>query len=105
MNSNVVNLYPSPTSGATSATLQTIGSSAANLTNSATFNDRTKYIALDVQDNPVRVRFDGTDPTTSVGHLLQKNQSYTFSVATAKVARFIRDGSSDGKIFASEFTQ
>jgi len=111
-NSNVVNLYPVPngtigdrvlTVADAAVTLLTTASLAGNTTGS--FDELTRYIVLDVQDADVRVTYDGTAPTASVGHILFAGRSYTWAVETANKAKFIRVGAVSGKVHASEFTQ
>jgi hypothetical protein len=60
-------------------------------------------VTFDVQDQPVRVRWDGTDPTSTVGHFLPAQTAYTWDCAQYNAAKFIRDTSSTASatIFAS----
>jgi hypothetical protein len=58
-------------------------------------------VTFDVQSNPVVARWDGTDPTASVGHTLASGASYTWDVAQFNAAKFIRQGGADAVIFAS----
>ena len=111
-NSNVVNLYPVP-NGTIGDRVLTVADSAVTLLTTASlsgntapsFDSLTRYIVLDVQEADVRVTYDGVAPTSSVGHILYAGRSYTWAVETARVAKFIRDGSTSAKIHASEFTQ
>ena len=113
MNSKIVNLYPNPTSpainlGETDATVNmkmlTVSSSVVQLTDGGyTFSGNTKYVTLDVQDNDVYVTYTGETPSASLGHILYAGNSYTWSVNTAKNAKFIRVGG-DAVIGASQFT-
>jgi hypothetical protein len=100
-NSYVTNLYPKPTVGVTDQTL-TVSSSAVQF--GTAFNKLTRYIVFDVQVADVRVTYDGSDPTTSNGHILFAGRSYTWSKQAAEAAKFIQDGSTDATIHASEFT-
>ena len=61
------------------------------------------YVTFDVQTNAVRVRWDGTDPTGTVGHILAASTAYTWSVAQFNAAKFIRisTASADAVIFSS----
>jgi hypothetical protein len=104
MNSHITNLYPKPTSGVTAMKMLTVSSSVVQLTDSYTFDTRTKYITLDVQDNDVYVTYTGETPSASVGHILYAGNSYTWSVATARAAKFIQVGS-DAVIAASQFAE
>jgi hypothetical protein len=103
-NSYVTNLYPKPTVGVNDQTL-TVSNSAVQF--GTAFNKLTRYIVLDVQDADVRVTYDGDtsgDVSATNGHLLFAGRSYTWSKAAAEAARFFRDGGTDAKIHASEFT-
>ena len=103
-NSFVTNLYPKPTPGVNDQTL-TVSNSAVQF--GTAFNSLTKYVVLDVQTADVRVTYDGDtsgDVSATNGHLLFAGRSYTWSKEAATAARFFRDGSTDGKIHASEFT-
>lgn len=105
MNSHITNLYPKPTSGVTAMKMLTVSDSVVQLTDSYTFDDKTKYITLDVQDNDVYVTYTGETPSATVGHILYAGNSYTWSVATARNAKFIRVGGSDAVIAASQFAE
>jgi len=62
-----------------------------------------QLVTFDVQGADVRVRWDGTDPTATVGHYLQAGSSYTWQASMYNAAKFIRDTSAtqDATIFAS----
>ena len=100
-NSFVTNLYPKPTPGVTDQSLAVADSAVPFGT---AFNSLTKYVVLDVQTADVRVTYDGSDPTTSNGHILFAGRSYTWSKEAAAAAKFIRNGSTSASIHASEFT-
>ena len=102
-NSYVTNLYPKPTPGITDQTL-TVDATAGGVQFGTAFNSLTRYIVLDVQGADVRVTYDDSAPTTSNGHILFAGRSYTWSKQAAAAAKFIRDGSVDATIHASEFT-
>lgn len=63
----------------------------------------TDYVVFDVVTSPVRVRWDGTAPTATVGHKLVAGQSYQFEVQMFNACQFIRDTSAsvDATVFAS----
>ena len=115
-NSNVVNLYPVP-NGTIKDRILTVNTNCNLLTGSdgagagiagntsSSFDSMTKYIVLDVQTADVRVTYDGDAATTSNGHLLFAGRSYTWSKDTAEKAQFIKNGTTNGIIQASEFTQ
>jgi hypothetical protein len=67
------------------------------------FNGSTNMVVLDVQDADVMCTFDGSTPTSTNGHRLYSGSHYTWSKAAASAAKFIRQGSSDAAIQASEF--
>lgn len=60
-------------------------------------------VTFDIQDYDVRARWDGTDPTSTVGHVLPASTAYTWDVDQFNAAKFIRDTSATGNatIFAS----
>lgn len=60
-------------------------------------------VALDIQGQTVRVRWDGTDPTSTVGHILYAGQAYTWATNQFNASKFIRisTASADATIFAS----
>lgn len=60
-------------------------------------------VTFDVQDSNVRVRFDGTDPTSAVGHILYAGLAYTWRLSMFNAAKFIRHSAAtgDATIFAS----
>ena len=82
----------------------TVSSSAVQLTDSYTFDTLTRYIVLDVQDADVYVTYTGETPSASVGHKLYAGRSYTWSKKAAEAAKFLRTGSTDAVIAASQFT-
>ena len=100
---NYTNLFPYPNIyRGTAVADQRLTVSSAVVTFSA-FADTTNLIVLDVQNADVMVTFDGSDPSATNGHRLYGGTHYTWSRATAAAARFIRQGSTDGVIQASEF--
>jgi hypothetical protein len=62
-------------------------------------------VTFDVQAYNVRVRWDGTDPTSTVGHLLYVGAAYTWDVDQFNASKFIRDSAAtaDAIIFSSAF--
>ena len=108
MNTRTVNIYPKPTNRGDGTTVSmkmlTVSSSAVQLTDGGyTFEKDTQYVALDVQDADVYVTYTGETPSASTGHRLYAGRSYTWSVQTAKNAKFIRTGT-DAVIGATQFT-
>ena len=84
---------------------QSLTVSTAAVAFGTAFAARTQLVTFDIQDNDVRVRWDGTDPTGTVGHILPAGTAYTWAASQATAAKFIRisTASADGVIFASEF--
>lgn len=78
----------------------TVSSSVVTL---GSFSDTTNMIVLDVQNADVMVTFDGSTPSSTNGHRLYSGSHFTWSRATAAAAQFIRQGSTDAAIQASEF--
>ena len=58
-----------------------------------------------MQGYAVRVRWDGTDPTATVGHYLPASSGYTWDVDQFNAAKFIRDtaAAGDATVFSSAF--
>ena len=65
--------------------------------------DGVNYVTFDIQTNSVRVRWDGTDPTGTVGHVLYAGSAYTWSVSQFNASKFIRisTATADAVIFSS----
>ncbi len=61
-------------------------------------------VVLDVQDQDVMCTFDGSSPSAVNGHHLIAGEKYTWNVETAHVAKFIRQGGTDGVVHASPFS-
>jgi hypothetical protein len=56
-------------------------------------------VTVSVEDANIRVRIDGTDPTSSEGHLIEAGSIfYIYGTEDIIRARFIRAGTSDAKI-------
>jgi hypothetical protein len=62
-----------------------------------------EMVTFDVQGVDVRCRWDGTDPTGSVGHVLPAGSAYTWWVTQWNNAKFIRisTAATDATLFAS----
>ena len=60
-------------------------------------------VTFDVQTSNLRCRWDGTNPTSTTGHLLLAGSSYTWDFDMYNNAKFIRDtlATVDGSIWAS----
>jgi len=87
-----------------SLTVSTAAVSPAGYTGSSAVGANS-VVSFDVQAYNVRVRWDGTDPTSTVGHLLYVGSAYTWNVDQFNAARFIRDtaAAGDATIFSSAF--
>ena len=87
-----------------SLTVSTAAVAAAGYTGSSGVNNNS-VVVFDVQTSNVRVRWDGTDPTSTVGHLLYVGSAYTWDVDQFNAAKFIRDtaATADAVIFSSPF--
>lgn len=99
-------LYPkrAVTSAGSAIASQSLTVSTAAVAFSTTFNDVTQLVTFDIQGVDVRCRWDGTDPTGTVGHILPGGTAYTWDAAQAAAAKFIRisTATSDATIFLSE---
>lgn len=88
-----------------STTVSTVAIAATGYTNEVNANTTSgvDFVTFDVQTSAVRVRWDGTDPTSTVGHYLPVQGAYTWTVSQYNSAKFIRDtaASADAVIFAS----
>lgn len=91
--------YPIP-NGSVSDQRLTVSSSVVTF---SAFATNTTFIVWDCQTADVMVTFDGSDPSSTNGHRLYAGSRDTWHVDTARRARFIRQGSTDGIIHASEF--
>jgi hypothetical protein len=100
-NSRVTNLYPAINPDM--ADMQMLSVTTSSNSVFGTFQDTTRYVSLDVQDNDVYVTYDGENPSASLGHILYAGNAYTWHIDTAKAAKFNSVGGT-ATIAASEFT-
>lgn len=87
-----------------STTVSTAAVSPSTIyTNAVAGGGGVTLVTFDVQTSNIRVRWDGTNPTATVGHLLYAGTSYTWPVSQYDAAKFIRDTAAgvDGIVFAS----
>lgn len=91
---------------AQSLTVSTAAVSPTGYTNAVSGTSPVQLVTFDVQDNDVRVRWDGTDPTNIVGTILYAGTNYTWDVSQYDAARFIRKSTATGDavIFAHPMT-
>ena len=105
MNSQSLVLYPAPAkaSGAAVASQSITVSTAAIAVGTAFDTVAVQFVTFDVQTDTIRARWDGTDPTSTVGHILPPGSGYTWSVAQFNAAKFIRSSTAtaDATVFAS----
>ena len=101
-NSSVSNLYPFVNNSVDNMEMLSVGTGAV-ATFQTTYNQRTRYIVLDVQDNDVYVTYTGETPSATLGHILYAGRSYTWNVETAQAAKFLSVGGT-AIIAATEFT-
>lgn len=66
-------------------------------------DDETTHYLIGVQTNPVMVTFDGTDPTSSYGHLYPAGYQEFWTKQMAIRARWIRQGAADAVVMATPF--
>lgn len=99
---NLNNIFPKPAvyRGSSVADQRlTVSSAVVQL---STFGDTTNMVMFDIQDADVMCTIDGSTPSATNGHRLYQGRAYTWSTAMAQAAKFIRQGSTDGVIHASE---
>lgn len=91
---------------AQSLTVSTAAVSPTGYTNAVSGTSPVQLVAFDIQDNDVRVRWDGTAPTGTVGTILAAGTNYTWDVSQYNAAKFIRKStaSADAVIFAHPMT-
>jgi hypothetical protein len=102
---NLNNIFPKPAiyRGSAVPDQRLLVSNAAPGVQFSAFNELTNMVVLDVQDADVMCTFDGSVPTSTNGHRLYSGSQYTWSTAAAAAAKFIRQGTTDANIQASEF--
>jgi hypothetical protein len=66
------------------------------------FADSCKYVRMQVQGDTVRVTYDGSNPTTSNGEIVQANQMAVFNRDVALGMKFIRV-TNDAVVWAQPF--
>jgi hypothetical protein len=62
------------------------------------FPNTGTHVLIQVQGGPLRFRADGTDPTTTVGMLVEDGVSVTWTKEMARASVWIRDGTTSGKV-------
>jgi hypothetical protein len=105
--SNINPLYPLPAAAMVSGTSTPVASQSITVSTVAVattdYASTVDVVTFDVQTSAVRARWDGTAPTSTVGHLLPIGGGYAWSRAQWNAAQFIRDTSASGDaiVFAS----
>lgn len=64
------------------------------------FSSGTTHVKLQCQDAPVRMSTNGNAPTTNNGLVLSEGDVIYLHIVEATTAQFIRDGGSDGVVYA-----
>lgn len=65
----------------------------------------TQYVWLQVQDQPIQVTFDGSDPAASTGFLYPATTFLKLSARMAAAAKLIRATGSSGAVYVQECTR
>jgi len=68
-----------------------------------TVPDGATHVLYTVGVARLNARFDGGDPTSSVGHELSRGASGLVDKAAAEKLRFIREGATDGRVAVQGF--
>lgn len=105
MNSQINVLYPKPAfalSVNVASQSITVSTVAIAITTPYAIPD-VDMVTFDIQGQTVRTRWDGTDPTSTVGHILYAGLAYTWTASQFNQAKFIRisTASADATIFVS----
>lgn len=87
--------------GVASKTFTVSTSAVAVATDNSVSITAAQFVLVEVQSAGVSVRFDGSDPTASVGHLYASGTREVWTAQRWNAARFIRSGGSDATVFAS----
>ena len=66
--------------------------------------EATTHVLVTVSDQPIRVTFDGSDPTTSNGHYWAAAKEEVLTRELAAVMKMIRATGSSGYLHATELT-
>jgi hypothetical protein len=99
--------YPLPAAAMVGGVSTPVASQSITVTVAATpttnYESTVDVVTFDVQTAAVRARWDGTAPTSTVGHLLPVGGGYAWARAQWNAAEFIRDSAASGDaiIFAS----
>lgn len=90
-----------PAEGATDQAV-TISTSAIGITAALVVGNRTSHFMVTIDGADVRMRFDGTDPTATVGAFWPNKEMRIMKKETLLAAKFIRDAAVDANMHVSE---
>ena len=99
---NLNNIFPKPAVYRGSSVADQRLTVSTGVVQLSAFGDTTNMVMFDIQDADVMCTIDGSTPSATNGHRLYQGRAYTWSTAMAQAAKFIRQGSTDGVIHASE---
>ena len=99
---NLNNIFPKPAVYRGSSVADQRLTVSTGVVQLSAFGDTTNMVMFDIQDADVMCTIDDSTPSASNGHRLYQGRAYTWSTAMAQAAKFIRQGSTDGVIHASE---
>lgn len=103
MNSRISNLYIGNPNTRDSTVDERLAVADSVVTFAALHSD-TKYCVLDIQTADVMATFDGSNPTTSNGHLLKAEQGLiTMSANAVKALKLIRASGTSAAIHLTQF--
>lgn len=84
------------------AAFETVTVSTVSKELTAATYDNQRFALITVESNAVRFRLDGTDPTSSVGHVLEAGDILTLdSLEQIQAVRFIRRDGADATLSVS----
>lgn len=63
-----------------------------SVVNAPSINSSTNLCFVDVQDNDLYITFDGSTPSSSVGHILKKDRDYLLYAGMFKAAKMLGNG-------------
>jgi hypothetical protein len=89
---------------ASTQAMYTVSTAATTLaTLGFTYPAGYQYVYLQVQANPVRITYDTTTPSATVGESVVALSRMTVRYDLAKTMKFIREGGADGTLFVQPF--
>tara|TARA_R100001129_G_scaffold39196_1_gene26333 strand:- start:713 stop:1030 length:318 start_codon:yes stop_codon:yes gene_type:complete len=103
MNSRTSNLYIGNINPNASPKFESLSATTGSAVSLSNIHVDTDYVIIDVQDNNVIVSFDGTDASSSHGHLLVKEQGLIVLSKNAASTASFRGSGGTSVIFAEQF--